>query len=207
MEIIAHRGFVSGPTKPHKDQLIEALNLGFGIEFDVRDSADDVVIAHDPWEVGTDTLGSLLKRVPFAGTLAINIKSCGLAPRIKQGLADHQIEPTRCFFFDMAVPDHLAYQKLGLRAYPRISEIEPFGVLAQKSEGIWLDAFHSTWWQPESLAGWLQQGMSVCVVSPDLHRREYLETWHQIRRSGLAGAAGLSICTDFALEARDFFNR
>ena len=205
MEIIAHRGFVAGPTKPHKGQLLEALNLGFGIEFDVRDSAEDVVIAHDPWEVGADTLGSLLKRVPSAGTLAINIKSCGLAPRIKQELADHQVELARCFCFDMAIPDHLAYPKNGLPAYARLSELEPLGAIARQSDGVWLDGFQSLWWGRALLEELLRGGSKVCVVSPDLHRRDRRECWSLLREGGLHREAGLALCTDYALEARDFF--
>jgi hypothetical protein len=205
MEIIAHRGLVDGPAKPVPGQLAAALALGFGVEFDVRDSAEGVVLAHDPWEPTPEPIGSFLAVVPPSGTLAINIKACGLAGRIERELAAHGVLSSRCFFFDMAIPDHLAYQKLGLPAYVRISEVEPWGPLAEQSAGVWLDAFRSTWWEPEMVAQWLRKGLEVCIVSPDLHRRDRHETWKRLREEGLHREAGLSLCTDFALEARDFF--
>jgi len=205
LEIIAHRGFIAGPVPARKGLLIEALAQGFGVEFDLRDSASGIVLAHDPWELEPETLEGFLSAIPVEGTLAVNIKSCGLASRIKQELASHGVSPERCFFFDMAIPDHVVYLKNGLRAYPRISEIETRGPLAEKAEGIWLDAFHSTWWDCALVADWLHNGVKVCVVSPELHRRERHESWTSLREGGLHRNPGLSLCTDYALEAREFF--
>lgn len=205
MEIIAHRGFCSGPTKMPDARLIDALSLGFGIEFDVRDSADDIVIAHDPWERYAESFSSLLKALPPEGTLAVNIKSSGLAARIRGELEAHGVSPSRCFFFDMAVPDHLDYPKKGLRAYARISEIEPLGAFALQADGIWLDAFFSTWWDEALVVRLLEHGLKVCVVSPELHRRDRRPAWDTLRKAGLGGHAGLSLCTDYPLEARNFF--
>ena len=205
MEIIAHRGFFAGPVKPAQGQLVEAMSLGFGIEFDVRDSADGIIIAHDPWERGAEPFGTLLAAVPAAGTLAINIKSCGLAGRISQELAAHGVSPHRCFCFDMAVPDHLAYPKNGLPAYARLSEIEPLGAFARQADGVWLDGFQSLWWDRALVEELIHGGSKVCVVSPDLHRRDRRECWSLLRESGLHREAGLALCTDYALEARDFF--
>lgn len=205
MEIIAHRGFIDGPVAPCRNQLGSAMARGFGVEFDIRDGASGIVLAHDPWEPDVPALGDFLGRVPASGTLAINIKSCGLAARVKKELAASGVCPDRCFFFDMAIPDHLAYLKQGLPAYVRLSEVEPWSPLAEQSAGIWLDGFRSTWWEPPMVAEWLRRGQKVCVVSPDLHRRERHETWRRLRDAGLHREAGLSLCTDYALEARGFF--
>jgi len=207
MEIIAHRGFLAGPARPGKGQLAAALSLGFGIEFDIRDSAEGIVLAHDPWDATAEPLGSLLAAVPPAGTLAINIKSCGLAVRIAEELATHRVDPARGFFFDLAVPDHLAYPRYGLPAYARLSEIEPLGDFARRADGIWLDAFGSTWWDCALLADLLRQGRKVCVVSPELHRRERSQTWMQLRESGLHKEANLALCTDYPREALGYFGR
>ena len=107
--------------------------------------------------------------------------------------------------FDMAVPDHLAYPGHGLPAYARLSEIEPLGDFALQSDGIWLDAFSSTWWDDALVARLLHRGLKVCVVSPELHRRERRPAWEALRKAGLGGHAGLSLCTDYPHEARTFF--
>ena len=190
---------------PGRDQLGVAMAQGFGVEFDVRDSASGIVLAHDPWETNAPSFGEFLGGVPEAGTLAVNIKSCGLAVRIKEELGAYGVNPSRCFFFDMAVPDHVIYLKNGLRAFPRISEIEPWGALAENADGVWLDGFHSTWWDVAQVAEWLKGGVKVCIVSPELHRRERHEAWSRLRESGLHVNPSLSICTDYALEAREYF--
>lgn len=205
MEIIAHRGFLDGLMKPAEGQLTAALSLGFGVEFDIRDSSDGIILAHDPWEAAPKPLGHFLSTLPAAGTLAINIKSCGLASRLRKELDAHGVSPARCFCFDMAVPDHLAYPKNGLPAYARLSEREPLGDFALQADGIWLDAFFSTWWDDALVASLLQRGLKVCVVSPELHRRERGPSWGAIKKSGLVGYAGLALCTDYPLEARNFF--
>ena len=205
MEVIAHRGFLDGPAKPVDGQLNSALSHGFGVEFDIRDSSEGIILAHDPWEHAPVPLCRFLSTLHATGTLAINIKSCGLAARVRPELATSGVSPARCFFFDMAVPDHLAYPGHGLPAYARLSEIEPLGDFALQSDGIWLDAFSSTWWDDALVARLLQRGLKVCVVSPELHRRERRPAWEALRKAGLGGHAGLSLCTDYPHEARTFF--
>lgn len=205
MEIIAHRGFLEGPAKPGDGQLGTALSHGFGVEFDIRDSSDGIVLAHDPWESDPVHLGRFLSTLPAAGTLAINIKSCGLASRLRQELDAHGVSPARCFCFDMAVPDHLSYPKNGLPAYARLSELEPLGDFARKADGIWLDGFESTWWDCDMVESLLRGGSRVCVVSPDLHRRNWHECWAVIRESGLHLEPGMALCTDYSFEARAYF--
>lgn len=205
MEIIAHRGFLDGPTKPVDGQLGIALSHGFGVEFDIRDSSDGIVLAHDPWESAPVPLGRFLSTLPAVGTLAINIKSCGLASRLRKELDAHGVGLARCFCFDMAVPDHLAYPKNGLPAYARLSELEPLGEFALQADGIWLDAFQSTWWDDALVARLLQRGLKVCLVSPELHRRDRGPAWDAIKKAGLGVHAGLSLCTDYPREARSFF--
>ncbi|WP_426110113.1 hypothetical protein [Massilia sp. PWRC2] len=46
----------------------------------------------------------------------------------------------------------------------------------------------------------------VCVVSAELHRRPHLPHWQQLKATGLAAHPHLRLCTDFPLEAAEFFN-
>jgi hypothetical protein len=205
MEIIAHRGLVAGPQTPLPHQLTLALELGFGIEFDVRDAATGIVLAHDPWTMSAEPLEHFLPKIKGPGTLAINIKSCGLAARLKEILQAHSVSLERCFFFDMAIPDHLLYLKHGLPAYLRLSEVEPVTPLMAKSPGVWLDGFESIWWDVATLESLLQEGRKVCIVSPDLHRRDRYACWKFLKEAGLHRSPRLALCTDFSLEARDYF--
>lgn len=206
MDIIAHRGFTLGPEKARTNHLENAFQLGFGIEFDIRDSKDGIVLAHDPWEKDAKLLNDFLSGVPDKGLLAFNIKSCGLAIHIKNLLDNHQISPSRCFFFDMAIPDQINYLKYHLPVFHRISEFEPLTPLLQKSKGVWLDSFESTWWDAEFVENLLKRDLKVCIVSPELHQRRHQSCWDYMKKHRLHQNSNISLCTDFAVDAKNFFS-
>ncbi len=205
MEIIAHRGLTVGPKLKTKNPLHEAVALGFGIEFDVRDSPEGLIMAHDPWEKDSMLLKTFLQRIPDRGTLAVNIKSCGLAPAIKEVLELVGVKESRCFFFDMSVPDHLQFLKHKLPSYARLSEFETSGDLVSLSAGVWLDAFRTRWWDEYLIKDLLEKGLKVCVVSPDLHRRDHQACWEYLKNCGLYRHPQVSLCTDYAIAAKDYF--
>ena len=47
----------------------------------------------------------------------------------------------------------------------------------------------------------LNQDKEVCIVSPDLHKREYKKVWNIYRNIN-----GIMLCTDYPMEAKEFFN-
>jgi len=205
MKIIAHRGFMRGPDKGGTSQLIDALNSGFGVEFDIRDGQSGLALAHDPWHACADSLPDFLCKIPPDGVLAINIKSCGLAARLKGELTTSKINLDRCFCFDMAIPDHLHYTRIGLPVYARLSEFEPMTPIVNDADGVWLDSFHGQWWEDHLITDLLSSGKSVCLVSPELHRRDYTPLWTQIKEKGHHQHEKFMLCTDFAIKAQEFF--
>jgi len=207
MKILAHRGHWKNPSdKNTPAALALALAGGFGLETDVRDALGELVVSHDPPRGGEMTLDELLtlcSRYPRCGPLALNIKSDGLQAGVRAALQRHG--PLDAFVFDMAVPDALGYLSLGLATYTRCSEYErapPFLALAS---GIWLDAFHSEWYDTTQVASWLDQDRPVCLVSPELHGRPHQALWSRLRSAGLHQRSGLAICTDFPLDAKEAF--
>lgn len=205
MQIIAHRGFTHGPDRGGPPQLIRALNSGFGVEFDVRDCESGLVLAHDPWQGHADSFQDFLSRIPSDGALAINIKSCGLAARVKSELVACKINLSRCFCFDMAIPDYLHYARIGLPVYARLSEFEPISPIVNDADGVWLDSFHTQWWDGQLIADLLFSGKNVCVVSPELHGRDHTSLWSQIKEKKYHQHEKFMICTDFSTKAREFF--
>jgi hypothetical protein len=125
---------------------------------------------------------------------ALNIKSDGLAI----ALAQHMRYCTHSWFaFDMSIPDMVQHIRAGNPCFARMSEYEDFPIqFTGKIQGIWLDAFQSTWYSTGLIQNLLDQGLQVCVVSPELHgRTDYEDLWRDLRL--LASSENLILCTDF----------
>jgi hypothetical protein len=84
-----------------------------------------------------------------------------------------------------------------------MSEVEKDPAWLEYSSGIWLDAFESEWYDTDTIAGQLSSGKRVCLVSPELHGRAHQTLWQRI--ADLKDQPNLMICTDYPVEARDYF--
>ena len=198
---LAHRGWWTQPAQRNTpDAITAALQRGFGVETDLRDYAGKVVISHDPPRSAPPwTLDDLLRAhrtLSPQSSLALNIKSDGLAQWVQSALHRHGTQ--NHFTFDMSVPDQRDYQRLGIPVYRRVSEWEPSPTADElptaACPGLWLDAFDSDWYSVDLVQSLLDRGWRVCLVSPELHRRERLG-W-QSQWVALRNHPDLSICTD-----------
>jgi glycerophosphoryl diester phosphodiesterase len=200
--ILAHRGLWQGE---HGNQntlvsLTAALEAGFGVETDLRDADERIVLSHDPAQASAPSLAEWLQKLKAEGItdhgpLALNIKSDGLSNLLpKQDLAgiDH-------FYFDMSTPQWLRFRAEGLTVASRVSEFEPIGERPQRD--IWLDAFTSDWFL-DSERLFLEQlpGHRIFVVSPELHGRDKGLVWEWYSNLVQNGADAY-LCTDFPEEA------
>ena len=202
MKIIAHRGLWD--DKENQNTLTafkRALDLGFGLEFDVRDSFGQLVISHDPTanpgSLNFEDVVELFSK--YEAPMAINIKSDGLLPRLLSTLGS--LEKKRYFVFDMSIPETIKYLKAGVPTFMRISEFEQNSLLHEKSSGIWLDAFEGDWWTNESQV--FQDFKALCVVSSELHGRDEEMGWSFLRE--LETVTDLNLCTDYPVKASEYF--
>jgi len=205
MKIISHRGCWQQPHEKNQQiAFMRAFDLGYGVETDFRDCAGEIVISHDMptgSEVSAQQFFSLL--VGRNILLAINIKSDGLAATLQALLQQYNV--TNYFVFDMSVPDMLQYLNSGMRVFARVSEYEENPVCYDQVAGIWVDAFHNIWCSIELIQRYLSDGKEVCLVSPELHQRDEMELWCQIKRAGLQKYSSLMLCTDLPEKAGKFF--
>lgn len=205
MEIISHRGYwLQASEKNTVEAFKRSFSLGFGTETDVRDLSGTLVISHDPPTGGELTLDELLELAsPAQPTLAINIKSDGLAAALKVAMDRHDYQ--NWFAFDMSIPDTRGQLAVGNPTYLRISEFEAQSPLLPHAAGVWLDAFESDEWRIEELRRLTSAGVKVCLVSPELHKREQATFWQQLKSSGLHTSELVVLCTDIPEQAVDFF--
>lgn len=208
MDFLAHRGLWTEPAEQNGlDACTEAWRAGFGIETDIRDRPDGLVISHDPARADDiltfEELLAAHRAVGPATPLALNIKSCGLAVTTAKLLAE--AGTLDAFVFDLAVPDSLAWLSAGVPVFTRHSDVEPDPVLYDQCAGVWLDSFGPEWWGPEVIALHVEAGKRVAIVSPELHGRPYLAVWEALATAGVDQAPGVLLCTDYPLAAQEWF--
>lgn len=201
--IIAHRGFWGTDHRRMNtlDAFRAAWDRGWGVELDVRDYRGRLVVSHDVptceirpadnWELldfarVLDALGS--RRLP----LAVNVKSCGLVPLIRE-----LVPPPDWFFFDHAVPDLLSYAFERLPYFLRMSPAEnllrdPW--LVKHARGVWLDST-----SPDTVPA----GKRVCVVSDEVRGKNRDAQWFVLRNS--PPTAPWMLCTDLPDVAEEYF--
>jgi glycerophosphoryl diester phosphodiesterase len=208
MIVLSHRGYWKTPAEKNTEAAFRrSFSLGFGTETDVRDLAGELVISHDPPTGGELTFARLLQiHAEYAGPLplALNVKSDGLQSRVAAAFA--QQLPKDYFFFDMSIPDALGYLQHGLTAFTRHSELEPECSFYERAAGVWIDCFYGDWIDEGTLARHLDAGKQVCLVSPDLHRRDPVPLWHSLASMPVSRRPGLMICTDRPEEAAQVFS-
>lgn len=210
MQILSHRGYWLKPEQKNTQVAFEhSFALGFGTETDVRDYQGKLVISHDIATKNSILLEEFLtlyKKYSANLPLALNIKADGLQENLKSELKYFDIE--NYFVFDMSVPDGLMYLKAGLKTFTRQSEYEKQPSFYEEASGVWLDEFHSHWIDLNVIKQHLQHGKRVCIVSPDLHKRDHLFEWQHYKDIITYldyDVSNLMICTDYPEEARRFF--
>ncbi len=208
MQVLSHRGYwKTAEEKNTETAFSRSFTLGFGTETDVRDCNGALVISHDPptgSPMPLDTFLTLYKQRGDGLPLALNIKADGLQGGLLSALQARDVE--NYFVFDMSVPDTLHYLNLGMNVFTRHSEYEPQPAFYEKAQGVWMDCFEGDWITEADIRGHLDAGKSVCLVSPDLHKRDYLSFWNAILAWNLQKESRLMLCTDYPEAAKEFFH-
>ena len=222
MEILAHRANIEGPNHSSENSLSacdKAIRAGFGLEIDLRKNRQgSFYISHDP---GARTPENDLRayqeiwEVNPALPMAVNVKELGYETDLIR-LQEEGAFGKRDFYFDFELLEKETPGKnqrllAGLpggsstRVASRLSDrgetLEQ--CLALPSYAVWADEFDSLWLTEAEIMAVKAAGRKLYVISPELHgftREERLRRWADFAAWGIDG-----VCTDYALEARDFF--
>lgn len=209
MKILAHRGFWNNNSEKNSlFALHRALESGYGFESDLRDYHGKLVISHniaDAESQPASEVFQLLREYQDQFCFAINIKADGLKETLLEQLNTYQI--TNYFAFDMSVPQMVEYAELGLKYFTRLSEIEAEPVLYETAIGVWVDGFWGNDWISEAILNHhIHNGKKVCIVSPELHGRKYLNFWYKIKTLQI-DFRQILLCTDHPAKAKEIFNQ
>ena len=210
MILISHRGYWLNQSE--KNSMVafkRSFSQGYGTETDIRDFNGELVISHDIPDESCVSFEDFLKLFILYNDnlpLALNIKSDGLSEKISEYIKFYKIENYFCF--DMSVPETLRYLDVGLNVFVRRSEYEVDNDLFISSKGIWLDNFHQESLDEGNVIRYLESGKKVCIVSPELHRRDEKLMWSNIK--GLSNSTyrseQLMLCTDKLEKAGEYFH-
>lgn len=209
MKIIAHRGFWNKEEEKNTLYAFEkAFQYGYGVETDLRDYREKLVISHNIAKedcVDVETFFRLYHKYNSKAVLALNVKADGIQFLLEPLLKKYDI--VNYFLFDMSIPESVVYADRKLCFYTRHSDIEGECVLYDKAAGVWLDTFYDENWLTEKIVmQHLLQNTKVCIVSPELHGYDYMKVWKMMRETGLYKNELVALCTDVPDKAQEYFN-
>ncbi len=163
-EYIAHR--INTVTE------LLALPHGVGIELDLRDKGEDLILQHDPFSNG-DKFEDLLKHYSGRRTLILNIKSERIEARVTELIQKYNVK--EYFFLDSSLPMIVQLaKKMERNIAVRFSEyesIESVLLLAGKIDWVWVDCFTRLPIDRNNFKALKKNGFKLCLVSPELQGR------------------------------------
>jgi hypothetical protein len=179
----------------HRVNTIEQLNATpkqYGVELDIRDKYDELIIEHDAFNKGTNWDNYI--NAYEHSLLIANVKTEGIEQQITTDLATRNIE--NYFLLDVSLPFMVKLSKQGFtKMAVRFSEYEPIELAMQfagKVEWLWVDCFT---YLPLNNTNYeqLKKYFKICIVSPELQQQS-LETI-TIFKEQLNGLAIDAVCT------------
>lgn len=158
----------------HRVNTIEELHsvpYNFGVEIDLRDQGDTLILQHDPFKTGT-TFEEFLQNYKH-GTMILNIKSERIEHRVLELLKAYNIKDY--FFLDSSFPMIFLLSSKGEKKIAlRFSEYEGLDtILAMKDrvDWVWVDCFTKLPINKSNYDILKQIGINLCLVSPELQGR------------------------------------
>jgi hypothetical protein len=107
----------------------------------------------------------------------------------------------------MSIPDTIQIKRAGLNFFIRQSEYEQDLPFYQEASGVWLDSFKSTWFSNELIENHVvTNNKRLCIVSSELHGRDHLPLWRQLKKLSYLPSEQFILCTDLPEEALKYFS-
>lgn len=224
MVILAHRANLEGPNPKLENSLAatqRALELGFGIETDLRRDADrQFYISHDlqPRTSENDfyLFSELFHRFSDR-VIAMNVKELGYEKDLV-GLQASGAMGRHSFYFDFELlePTTPGLTQKMMQALSDDGSIGMASRLSDRNESleqclsipaniVWADEFDSLWLTREHIEAAHAANRQVYAISPEIHgfkKAEQLRRWQEFKDWGVDG-----LCTDNSLEAQAFFTK
>lgn len=145
----------------------------YGVEIDLRDWQDRLILQHDPFKGGQD-FEEYLQHYHHA-LMVLNIKSERIEHEVLRLLKKYKI--TDYFFLDSSFPMIYLLSRQGeSNSALRFSEFEGMDtILAMKGrvKWVWVDCFSKLPLDGKKYGILKQAGFKLCLVSPELQKHEH----------------------------------
>lgn len=167
-----------------------------GVEVDLRDFGDRLILQHEPFNDGED-FEDYLNHYEH-NTLILNIKSERIEFRVLDLLSKHKI--TNYFFLDNSFPMINYLSKNGERKIAlRFSEFEGLDTIINMKDRVswvWIDYFNKFPMNKKTYKILKTNKLKICIVSPDLQGRDD-ETDSFIKILNEKGIRADAVCSKF----------
>lgn len=172
MEYIAHR--------INTVEELKQIPFEYGVELDLRDYGDRLILQHDPFKDGED-FEEYLKHYNH-GTMILNIKSERIEHKVLELIKKYDVK--KYFFLDSSFPMiYLLSNNNEKNIALRFSEFEGIDTILNmknKVEWIWVDCFSKLPITNENYMLLKANGFKFCLVSPELQgQSEKLEEYKE----------------------------
>lgn len=160
MEFIAHR--------INTIEELRKVPREYGVELDLRDRLDDLILSHEPFADG-QKFEDYLKEYNH-GTMICNIKSERIEHRVLELIKKYNIK--RYFFLDSSFPMIYLLTSHGEKNVAlRFSEFEGTDTIFNMrgmAEWVWVDCFSKLPVDSDNYKRLKEAGFKLCLVSPEL---------------------------------------
>lgn len=172
----------------HRRNTLEELKQSehrFGIEVDIRNHGNDLIVYHDPFHVDAVNFEVWLEAYQHNFLIA-NVKEEGLEERLVPLLEEASIDAY--FILDESLPYIRKHALAGLPNFAvRVSEFESVETALRLSDylkghgkrfdWIWIDSFTGEPAKYDDAMRLREAGLKLCQVSPELHHVNEPNSW------------------------------
>jgi hypothetical protein len=142
--------------------------MDLGVEFDLRDHSNKIVMSHDPFSTG-EFFDEYIQYVNDR-FLIVNVKSEGVERVALDVLKKYS--KTNYFFLDLSFPALVKLSQIGEKNLSaRFSKYEPIEAVQKMKpliSWVWVDYFDKEGITEDNLKRFHDWGLKVCLVSPEL---------------------------------------
>jgi hypothetical protein len=197
-----------------------ALQAGFGLETDLRrDGQGRFYISHDSHartERNAFEVYAPLFRAFGSSEIAVNVKEIGYERELVELVQSGDLGRLNFLFdFELLEPGTPGAAQRKVRSLPGGESVRMASRLSDRGESlaqclgipaeiVWADEFDSLWLTAQEVEQVKAAGRLFYVISPEIHgfdRESMRRRWRDFQAWHVDG-----VCTDYALEAKEFFN-
>lgn len=140
----------------------------YGIEVDLRDKGDEIILGHDPFKDG-EKFEDFLKKFNKNGII-LNIKSERIEYKVLELLKKYKVD--NYFLLDCSFPMIYQLNKLNERniaiRFSEFESIETIELVKNMVKWVWVDCFIDMPLNKDNYSRIKKMGLKICLVSPEL---------------------------------------